>query len=355
MFDHYFSPITQKRIRKFRRLKRGYISFLIVFAFYVISLFSELLINNNAIVVSYQGKWFYPIFSFHQGREFNLEGRDKYKQPNWRNVQKVWAQENKDGKHHNWVLMPLYPYSPNESLLEELDVQPPTPPSRKHFFGTDDRGRDVFARLIYGFRISMSFAIVVTLICYTVGISIGSLLGYYGGVFDISMQRLVEIWSSVPFLYTMIIISSIIEPNFMLLVFILCLFGWMGMTYYIRGEYLREKAKDYVSAAISIGCSDRKIIFRHILPNALTPVISFAPFAIVGNISALVSLDFLGFGLPAPTPSWGELLGQGMGNIYSWWLVFAPLSALFATLLLVTFMGEAVREAFDPKEYSRLR
>ncbi len=350
-----FSPVTQKRIKKFKRLKRGYYSFLIIVAIFLLSLVSELFISNNAIMIKYEGKTYWPIFQFHQGREFGLEGREKYRHPNFRNVQKIWDKERAEGKHDNWVLMPFYPYSPNEPLLEEIEKEPPTRPSSKHIFGTDDRGRDVFARLVYGFRLSMSFALIVMVICYTIGIFVGALLGYYGGKFDIMMQRVVEIWSSVPFLYTMIIISSIIEPNFMLLVFILCLFGWMGMTYYIRGEYLREKSKDYVSAALSIGCSDRTIIFRHILPNALTPVISFAPFAIVGFISSLVSLDFLGFGLPAPTPSWGELLGQGVANIDSWWLVFAPLSALFATLLLITFIGEAVREAFDPKEFSRIR
>lgn len=351
MFKIELSPLTVKRLRKFRRLKRGYYSFLIVAAAYLVSLFSNLLVNDRALIVRHDGKYYFPVFSFHQGKAFGLEGRDKYKSPNYRNLQKRWRAE----KSPNFVVMPVYPYSPYESLLSELDTQPPTRPDRTHILGTDDRGRDVFARLIYGFRTSMTFALCVTAVCYAVGITIGSLLGYYGGWFDITMQRFVEIWSTIPFLYMMIIISSILEPHFVLLVFLLTLFGWMGLTYYIRAEFLREKAKDYVSAAVSIGASDASIIFRHILPNALTPVITFAPFAIVGNIGALVSLDFLGFGLPAPTASWGELLGQGMSNLRSPWLAFSPLSALFATLLLVTFIGEAVREAFDPREYSRLR
>ncbi len=347
------SPLTLKRLRKFRRLKRGYRSFLLVAGAYIFSLFANFLVNDRALVVSYEGRWYYPVLSFHQGREFGLEGRDKYKSPNYRNLQAKWRAEGSA----NWVLMPPYPYSPYESLIAEMPqgTMPPTPPDRTHILGTDDRGRDVFARLVYGFRISMTFALCVTALCYTVGICVGSLLGYYGGTFDIVMQRFVEIWATIPFLYMMIIISSILEPSFPLLVILLTLFGWMGLTYYIRAEFLREKAKDYVSAAVSIGASDATIIFRHILPNALTPVITFAPFAIVGNIGALVSLDFLGFGLPAPTASWGELLGQGMANLKSPWLAFAPLSALFLTLLLVTFVGEAVREAFDPREHSRLR
>ena len=353
MTNDWFSPLTMKRIKKFRRLKRGYYSFLAIGFAYLLSLFSNLLINDKALLVSYQGRWYFPIFAFHQGREFGLDGRDKYKSPNFRALQKRWREAGSADR----VIMPPYPYSPYESLLTELPpgVQPPTRPDGDHLLGTDDRGRDVFARLIYGFRISMTFALAVTAVCYAIGISVGAMLGYYGGWFDITVQRLVEIWSTIPFLYMMIIVSSILEPNFVLLVFLLTLFGWMGITYYIRAEFLREKAKDYVSAAISIGCSDATIIFRHILPNALTPVISFIPFAIVGDIGALVSLDFLGFGLPAPTASWGELLGQGMANLQSPWLAFAPLSALFLTLLLITFIGEAVREAFDPREYSRLR
>jgi microcin C transport system permease protein len=266
----------------------------------------------------------------------------------------------------NWVLMPPYPYSPTESLLD-LPGSPPNSPSWQHIFGTDDRGRDIFARLAYGFNVSLSFALLVLVISLGIGGTVGALLGYFGGKFDILGVRLIEIWSSLPFLYTIIIVSSIVvpiylpgrnlvlQPSFWLLIIILTAFDWMGITYYLRGEFYREKAKDYVAAAIAIGASDRAIIFRHILPNSLTPVVSFAPFMVVGNITALVALDFLGFGLPAPTPSWGELIGQGVENLTKWWLVFFPLAAMFITLLLIVFIGEAVREAFDPKEYSRLR
>jgi microcin C transport system permease protein len=222
--------------------------------------------------------------------------------------------------------------------------------------GTDNRGRDIFARLAYGFRISMNFALLVTAFSYVIGIATGAILGYYGGRIDMYGQRLIEIWNAVPFLYTVIILSSIIIPNFRMLAYLLTAFAWMGITFYIRGEFLREKAKDYVAAARAIGERDTTIMFRYILPNALTPVISFAPFAIVGEISSLAALDFLGFGLPAPTPSWGELLDQGREYMGSHWhLAVFPFLAIFLTLQLTVFIGEAVREAFDPKVFSRLR
>jgi microcin C transport system permease protein len=296
---------------------------------------------------------------FYRASEF---GQQAIGEPDYRALRDEFARQDAG----NWVLMPLYPYSPNESLLDQPG-SPPHAPSREHLFGTDDRGRDVLVRLAYGFNISVTFAVLVMLIAYSVGITVGALIGYFAGRLDLLGQRVIEIWSSLPFLYTIIIVSSIVvpvyvpgrmqvlQPSFWLLIAILSAFEWMGITYYIRGEFYREKAKDYVGAAIVTGVSELAIMFRHILPNSLTPVVSFAPFTIVANVSALVALDFLGFGLPAPTPSWGELIGQGMENLTKWWLVFFPLGTLFTTLLLVVFIGEAVREAFDPKEYSRLR
>lgn len=351
--------IFQRRSRKFRRLKRGYWSFLVIASAYAISFLLPLLANNTALAVSYQGSLFFPMLRFHAAGEL---GQAAFGAPDYRLLRDQYVQEGKD----NWVLMPPYPYGPNESLLD-LPGSPPHPPSRQHPLGTDDRGRDVLVRLAYGFNISLTFSLLVMLIADTIGVVVGGLLGYISGKLDLFGQRLIEIWSSLPFLYTIIIVSSIVvpvympdrmqvlQPSFWLLIAILVAFEWMGITYYIRGEFYREKAKDYVGAAIVTGVSTVGIMFRHILPNALTPVISFAPFTVVANISALVALDFLGFGLPAPTPSWGELIGQGMENLTKWWLVFFPLGALFTTLLLVVFIGEAVREAFDPKEYSRLR
>ncbi len=339
--------LFKKRLKRFRSIKRGYYSFIIIVTAYIISFFAPLLMNNKALIVSYNGKLHFPIFKFYPGSYFN---QDVYGEANYRLLKKQF----KEAGQGNWVLMPPYPFSPYESLTDPRG-NPPNPPSWQHWFGTDDRGRDVFVRLVYGFNISLSFALLVMSFCYMIGISVGAALGYFGGKFDIIMQRIIEIWSSMPFLYTVIIISSIVRPNFILLVFLLVIFGWMGMTYFIRGEFYREKAKDYVHAAIAMGASNTKIVFKHIMPNALTPVITFGPFAIVGEIGALVSLDYLGFGLPPPTPSWGELIGQGVNNIFSWWLVLFPFSAMFCTLLLVVFIGEGVRQAFDPREFSRLR
>jgi microcin C transport system permease protein len=349
----------QRRFRKFRGLKRGYWSFLLIAAAYLVSFFLPLLVNDKPLVIHYQGSYYFPEFRYYSGTTF---GQDSLGEPHYRELAAQFRAENRG----NWALMPPYPYSPVESLLD-LPGTPPHAPSSEHWFGTDDRGRDIFARLAYGFNVSMSFALIVLAISYVIGIFVGALIGYFGGKLDMLGLRAIEIWSSLPFLYTIIIVSSIVvpiylpgrylllQPSFWLLIVILTLFDWMGITYYIRGEYYREKAKDYVGAAIAMGASDWKIMFKHILPNSLTPVISFAPFFLVGNIGALVSLDFLGFGLPAPTPSWGELIGQGLENLTKWWLVLFPLGAMFVTLNLIVFIGEAIREAFDPKSFSRLR
>jgi microcin C transport system permease protein len=349
----------RRRLRKFRRLKRGYYSFVLIAAAYVLSFLLPLAASNVALVVRYQGDYYFPILRFYPASTF---GSPAFGEPDYRALQAQFEAE----RAGNWVLMPPYPYGPNESLFDQPGA-PPHPPSAEHWFGTDDRARDVLVRLAYGFNISVTFAIVVVAVAYAIGVVAGAVLGYVGGRLDLIGQRLIEIWSSLPFLYTIIILSSVLvpvyvpgrmqvlQPAFWLLAAVLAAFEWMAITYYIRGEFYREKARDYVAAAIVTGVSKPAIMFRHILPNALTPVVSFAPFAIVANIAALVALDFLGFGLPAPTPSWGELINQGMNNLTKWWLVFCPLGAMFVTLLLVVFVGEATREALDPKEHSRLR
>ena len=351
--------IFRKRVRKFKTLKRGYYSFLILLGAYVISFALPVLINNKALMVHYQGKYYFPMIRYYPASDF---GQNAFGEPNYRDLKRELASRD----NGDWVLMPIYPYSATESLLD-LPGSPPHAPSRDHIFGTDDRARDAFARLAYGFNVSLTVALFVLAISYVIGVFVGAMLGYFGGKIDILGQRAIEIWSSLPFLYTIIIVSSIIipiyipgrnlvaQPSFWLLIAILTIFDWMGITYYVRGEFYREKAKDYVGAAIAMGVSEPVIMLKHIMPNALTPVVSFAPFAIVANIEALVALDFLGFGLPAPTPSWGELISQGTNYLTDWWLIFFPLSAVFLTLLLIVFIGEAVREAFDPKEYSRLR
>jgi microcin C transport system permease protein len=351
-------PLLKRRWIKFKDLKRGYYSFVILIFLYFISIILPLFIGNSAIMVKYKETYYFPIFKYLNAAEFNqtsrsdkefgkrLEGEANYR----------WLkQQFNDEQEGNFVLLPIYPFGPNENLLDEIEGNPPHSPSSKHILGTDDRGRDVFARLAYGFNISITFAVLVTFFTYLLGFIIGALLGYYGGKLDFFGLRLIEIWSTLPLIYILIIISSIIKPNFFWLTLILIIFGWVGITFYVRGEVLREKAKDYVMAAIAIGASDFKVIFKHIMPNALVSVISFAPFAVVGYIASLVALDFLGFGLPPPTPSWGELMSQGIKNTDYWWLVTAPLAVQFATLLLIVFIGEAVREAFDPKPYIRYK
>lgn len=353
--------LLRKRLRRFRSLKRGYYSFLLLVGAYVLSWLLPFLISNRALVVHYHGTYYFPSLKFYSSATFGMPGIGEAK---YRKLQARFREKGGD----DWVLMPLHPYGPNESLLD-MEGYPPHPPSREHLLGTDDRARDVLARLTYGFNISLTFALLLTFVVYLIGATVGALFGYFGGWLDILGMRGVEIWETIPFLYVVMILSALVmpkyyqgvadllQPAFWLLIGIMAFFGWMGITYYIRGEFLREKARDYVSAAVATGASEGAVIFRHILPNALTPIISFAPFAIVGEIGGLVALDFLGFGLPAPTPSWGELIGQGLEQIVNgkWWLIAFTSSALFLTLLIVVFIGEAVREAFDPKIYSRLR
>jgi microcin C transport system permease protein len=278
---------------------------LVLAGLYLLSLFNGLLINNKALVVRYRGSYYFPLFARYPGDSFgqtHAYGERNLGEANYRELKDQFAAAGRG----DWVLLPPFPYHPNESLLH-LPGSPPHPPSWEHWLGTDDRGRDIFARLVYGFRTSMTFALAVTGLSYLLGTVVGACLGYFGGRLDTYGQRLIEIWSGVPFLYTLIILSSIIRPNFFMLAVLLTLFHWMRISYYVRGEFYREKAKNYVAAARAIGEGDLSIMFKHILPNSLTPVVSFAPFSIVGNVSSLVALDFLGFGLPPPAPSWGEL------------------------------------------------
>jgi len=343
--------VLRRRWRKFRRLKRGWYSSLLLLGTYLVTFLLPILVNNRALLVKYQTNYYFPALgTFYQAQFF---GQRAIGEAQYRKLQT----EFEEASEGDWVLMPPYPYHPVESLLTdpELPGPPPHAPSFSHWMGTDDRGRDVFARLVYGFRISITFGIAVVALSYLFGMLSGAFLGFFGGRLDLYGQRLVEIWAGLPFLYTIMIISSIVRPTMWILICILALFSWIGISFYMRGEFYREKARDYTAAAISQGESNLSIMFRHILPNSLTPIISFAPFSLVATISALVALDFLGFGLPPPTPSWGELVNQGLNNIFKWHLIIFPLGAMFTTLLLVVFIGEAVREAFDPKVHSRLR
>jgi microcin C transport system permease protein len=253
----------------------------------------------------------------------------------------------------DWVLMPPIPYDAYENDLKE-DQFPPFPPSmqEKHYLGTDTIGRDIAARLVYGFRIAIFFSLLLLAFNYAVGVSIGCAMGFWGGKFDLIFQRIIEIWSNVPFLYVIIIISSIVVPNFFMLIVIMAFFGWIGITWTMRTITYKEKAREYALAAKALGATDFRIIFKHIIPNTIAIIVTFAPFAVSGGIVALTSLDYLGFGLPPPTPSWGELLQQGWANLDAWWIGSSVILAMTITLMAVTFIGEAIREAFDPKMHT---
>lgn len=338
------NPLTIKKLRRFQSIKRGYYSFIAILLMILFSMVAELFVNKRALLVYYQGHFTFPTYGrMIPGTAFGL-GYDY--ETNYRDLKEHFRKEGKG----NWILLPLIPYDAYETDLKEGEYPPFAPSLRdRHFFGTDTVGRDIVARLVYGFRIAIAFSLLLLLANFTIGVSIGSAMGYWGGVFDLFFQRIIEIWSNVPFLYVIIIISSIVVPNFLWLVLILASFGWTGMTWTMRTVTYKERARDYVLAAKALGASNFRIIFKHIIPNTIAVIVTFAPFAVSGGIVALTSLDYLGFGLPPPTPSWGELLQQGWSNLDAWWIVGSVVSAMVLTLVTVTFVGEAVREAFDPK------
>jgi microcin C transport system permease protein len=338
------NPLTHKKIRRFQSIRRGYYSLIIFIIMIGISLFAELFINNRALVVHYNGKYYFPTYG--QMIPGKIFGMDYEYETNYRELQKRFRAKNSD----NWVVMPIVPYGKLETDLKE-DHYPPFPPSfqEKHYLGTDNVGRDIVARLVYGFRIAIFFSLILLLANYSIGISIGIVMGYWGGKFDLFFQRIIEIWSNVPFLYIIIIISSIVVPNFLMLVLIMAFFGWIGMTWTMRTVTYKEKEREYILAAKSLGASNARILFKHLLPNTVAVIITYAPFSVSGGIVALTSLDYLGFGLPPPTPSWGELIQQGWANMDAWWIALSVIVSMLITLIVVTFIGEAVREAFDPK------
>ncbi len=348
------NPQTLKKLRRFRQIKRGYYSFLALAGLLVLLGLGELLINSRALLVKYDGQLYFPTYTaFHPGTDFGL---DYAYETNYRELQRQFEAEGGD----NWVLMPLVPYNPYENHAPG-GIFTPLPPSAdtQHYLGTDTTSRDILARLFYGTRIALLFAMAFTACVYLVGISIGCAMGYFGGVFDLVFQRVIEIWSNIPFLYMVIIVFSVIPSSVSLasrigiLLIVMVLFSWTGMTYYMRTETYKEKSRDYTAAARIIGASNTRIIFRHILPNVLSTLVTFMPFTIVSAISAITALDFLGFGLPPPTSSLGELLKQGTANLRTApWIVISAFSTLVALLTLVTFIGEAVRESFDPKTFS---
>ena len=341
------NPLTIKKIRRFKSIKRGYYSFILILVLILASFFAEILVNKRAVLVSYNGGYYFPTYGDPiPGSTFGLDY--KY-ETDYRQL----AREFESKGNGNWVVMPLIPYDSYENDLKE-DEYPPYPPSieDRHYFGTDTIGRDIAARLVYGFRIAIFFSLLLLVFNYAVGVSIGCAMGFWGGKFDLIFQRIIEIWSNIPFLYVIIIISSIVVPNFFMLIVIMAFFGWIGITWTMRTITYKEKAREYALAAKALGASDFRIIFKHIIPNTIAIIVTFAPFAVSGGIVALTSLDYLGFGLPPPTPSWGELLQQGWANLDAWWIGGAVVLAMIITLMAVTFVGEAIREAFDPKMHT---
>lgn len=352
------TPQTQKKLRRFREIKRGYYSFVLLAGILLISLAGELLINNRALVVNYQDELHFPTYGdYHPGTDFGLSYSYE---TNYRELREKFRS---DGDPSTWVVMPPVPYSPYENHAPSGTYKPEPPNiEQQHYLGTDTTSRDILARLFYGTRIALLFSIAFMVAVYVIGITIGCAMGYFGGVFDLLFQRLIEIWSNIPFLYMVIIVFSVIPSTFSIatrigiLLAVLVLFSWTSMTYFMRTETYKEKSRDYIASARIIGASDTRIIFRHVLPNVLATLVTFMPFTMVSAITSITALDFLGFGLPPPTPSLGELLKQGTATLRTApWIVTSAFGTLVILLTLVTFIGEAIRESFDPKKFTVYR
>ncbi len=327
---------------RFRRNKLGFYSLVLFSIIVVLSLFAEVLSNDKPLVVSYNGTTYFPLVKDYSEKTFggDFETPADYLDP--------FIKERITGGN-NWAIYPPNPYGPR--TINYFAKEPnPSAPSRDNFFGTDDRGRDLLAQLIYGFRLSVLFGLALTVIGVVIGVITGAIQGYAGGKTDLVFQRFMEIWSSMPELYLLIIFSAVFSPSVALLLFLLSLFGWMGLSDYVRAEFLRNRQLDYVRAARALGVSNLQIMWRHILPNSMTPVVTFLPFRMSAAILALTSLDFLGLGVPPGTPSLGELLSQGKANIDAWWISLSTFAVLVVTLLLLTFMGDALRDALDPRK-----
>ena len=340
-----FSELTKDRWRRFKCIKRAYFSLWILGIAFLLSLFSEFIANDKPLFLRYEGRSYFPVLFFYSDRTFGGRYRTE--------ANYLALKDKEEFRERGFMVFPIIPHSPLHSYLD-LENNPPHPPSKTHLMGTDSVARDILARLLYGFRICMLFSLCLMIMTAVLGIIIGGIQGYLGGRIDIVIQRLVEIWSSLPFLYVVILVGSIYGRGFSLLLLVMALFQWIGLSYYMRGEFLKGKNMAYVKAAKALGIGPLRIFFSQILPNALTPVITIMPFSLIGGITALTALDFLGFGLPPPAPSWGELLSQGLDNLYAPWIAISTIAALFFTLLLATFIGEGVREAFDPKSEVRI-
>jgi microcin C transport system permease protein len=333
---------NQRAWARFKRNRIGYVSLWCFVIVLVIATFAELVSNDRPLLARYDGQLYFPLFKNHPETTF---GGDFGTPTDWSDPL-IAAQFAKPG---NWALFTLNRYGPRTSNPFELEPSPAAP-SRLHWLGTDSLGQDMVARLLYGFRVSIWFAFALTLVGTAIGIAAGALQGYFGGRVDLILQRFIEIWGAVPELYLLIIFASIFEPSLLLLLLLLSLWGWMGLSDYVRAEFLRNRSLEFVKAARALGLSNGQIIWRHVLPNSMTPVITFLPFRMSGAIVALTSLDFLGLGVPATVPSLGDLLRQGKNNLDAWWIIFPTFVVLVLTMLALTFIGDALRDAFDTRK-----
>jgi len=336
-----FSPITQRRLSQFKANKRGYSSFWIFLFLFILCLGAEFWANDKPLLIRFDGGFYAPVFHSYAETEFggDFETEAEYRDP--------FVQELINEK--GWIIWPVIRYS-YDTINYNLTQPAPSPPSSDNWLGTDDQGRDVAARIIYGFRISVLFGLILTIASSIVGVTAGAFQGYYGGWLDLIMQRFIEVWTSMPSLFILIIFSSMFIPGFWTLLLILLLFSWVQLVDVVRAEFLRTRNFDYVRAAHALGVSNNKIMWRHILPNAMVATLTLMPFILTGSITALTSLDFLGLGLPPGSPSLGELLAQGKNNLQAPWLGFTAFVVLAVMLTLLTFIGEAVRDAFDPRK-----
>ena len=335
------TPLTHRRLQNFRANRRGWWSLWIFAVLFVVTLFAEFVANDKPILVYYDGGFYAPIFKTYPETDFGGEF------PTEADYRDPFVAELIDAK--GWMVWPLVRYD-HRTVSWDLPEPAPSPPDGTHWLGTDDQARDVVARLIYGFRISVLFGFTLTIISALIGVAAGAAQGYFGGWLDLLFQRFIEVWAGLPILYILIILASIVEPNFWWLLGVLLLFSWMGFVGVVRAEFLRARNFEYVRAARALGVSDRVIMFKHVLPNAMVATLTFMPFTLAGSVTVLTSLDFLGIGLPPGSASLGEVLAQGKANLQAPWLGLTGFFVIGAMLSLLIFIGEAVRDAFDPRK-----
>ncbi|MFJ5539537.1 ABC transporter permease [Vreelandella titanicae] len=334
------SPITRRRLSAFKANRRARVSLWLFATLFILSLFAELIANDKPIIMQYDGQWYFPMLVDYPETEFDgfLPTRTDYLDP--------FVQQQIDD--HGWALWPIIPFS-YQTLDMNMTRPSPAPPDSRHWLGTDDQGRDVTARVIYGFRLSVAFALALTAGSLVVGVVVGGVQGYFGGKIDLIGQRFTEIWSGLPVLFLLIILASFVQPGFWWLLGIMLLFSWLGLVDIARAEFLRARNLEYVRAAKAMGLPSRLIMWRHVLPNAMVATLTFIPFLFTGAIGTLTALDFLGFGLPPGAPSLGELAAQGKNNLHAPWLGITAFMTLAIMLSLLVFIGEGLRDAFDPR------